>query len=72
MPEVQRLKQTLQTRQWWHTPLIPVTTLVCHRNWAVVMHAFNPSPREEYKMGGDGSQTQSHSETPEGRITILD
>ena len=28
------------------------------------MHAFNPNPRKEYKMGGDSSQTQSHSEIP--------
>ena len=36
------------------------------------MHAFNPSPRGEYKMGGDSSQTQSHSEILGGRIAISD
>ena len=49
----------MQARQWWHTALIPVATLVSHRGWAVVTHAFNPSTREEYKMGGDRSQSQS-------------
>ena len=36
--------------------------LVCHRNQVVEVYAFNPSPREEYKMGGNNSQTQFHSE----------
>ena len=39
---------------------------------AVVVHAFNPRPREEYKIGGDSSLTQSHSEIPGGRIAISD
>ena len=42
----------------------------CHRNR--VVHAFNPSPREEYKTGGNSSHTQSHSEIPGDRITISD
>ena len=60
----------LQTRQWWHTPLTPAAMLICHRNWVVVVHAFNSSTEEEYKMGGDSSQ--SHSENPGGRIAISD
>ena len=37
-----------------------------------MVHAFNPRTREEYKTGGDNFQTQSHSEIPEGRITMSD
>ena len=39
-----------------------LATLVSHRAWAVVVHAFNHSPTEEYKMGGDRSHAQSQSE----------
>ena len=48
-----------QTMHWHHTPLIQVARVVCLRNWAGVVHAFNPSPREEYKIGGDSSQPVS-------------
>ena len=49
----------------------------CHRNQVMhalvpVVHAFQPSPREEYKTGGDSSQTQSHSEIPGDKIAISD
>lgn len=40
-----------------------------------VVHTFNLTPREEYKtrpLWGDSSQTQPHSEIPEGRFTISD
>ena len=46
--------------------------LVCHRNQVVVIHALNPRTREDYKTGGDSSQSQSHSEIPGGRIAISD
>ena len=36
------------------------------------MHTFNPSHRENYKIGADSFQSQSHSEIPGGRIAILD
>ena len=41
-----------------------MATLPCHRNRVVfafnpVVHAFNPSPRKDYKMGEDSSQTVS-------------
>ena len=45
------------------TLLIPVATMtVCHRNHAVVVYALNSRTREEYKMGGNNSPFQSHSE----------
>ena len=53
-------------------PLIPVARLVCHRNQVVVVHAFNPSTRKEYKTGGDSSHSQSPSEVPGGKMAILD
>ncbi|CAO2596351.1 hypothetical protein LEMLEM_LOCUS8582 [Lemmus lemmus] len=42
----------------------PLATLVAIETWQCmplipVVHAFNPSPREDYKMGGDSSHTQS-------------
>ena len=51
-------------------PLIPVATLVCHRNQEVVLHTVNTRNIEEYKVRGDSSQTQSHSVIPGGKITI--
>ena len=70
-------KQSLPEDQSKRAPLVsltdhPITTLVCYKYWAVVVHAFNPSTREEYKTGGNNSQTQAHSEIPGGRIAILD
>ena len=57
----------------------PSSYISCHRNQAVyafnpsgLISTFNPNPTEEYKMGGDNSQTQSHSEIPGGRIAISD
>ena len=53
----------LKARQCWYMPLIPVGTLICHKGQVVVVHAFNPSIREEYKVGGDGPQAQSQSQS---------
>lgn len=44
------------------THLIPVATLVFHKNQVVMVHAFNPRAREDYEIGGDRSLSQSHSE----------
>ena len=43
--------------------------VACRRKQALVVHALNPRTREDYKVGGDSSQ--SHSEIPGGRITIF-
>ena len=63
LSEGQRVKQppssASPTRQWHHTPLIQVSTIVPHRNWAVVLHAFNPSPRRNIRQEGDSSQPVS-------------
>ena len=58
-------------------PLIPVATLAAIETGQcmlliTVVHAFNASPREEYKTGGNSSHTQSHSEIPRDRIIISD
>ena len=66
MPEDQNAKQPhwsdIQARQRWHTPVIPADTIVIHRGQTGVVHAFNSSTREEYKMGGGRSHAQSQSE----------
>lgn len=36
-----------------------------------VVHDFNPSPREDYKVEGDSSQTPSQSEITGGWIAIF-
>ena len=37
----------------------------------LVVHTFDPTPREEYKMGQDNAQTQFHSEIPGDRVSIF-
>ena len=73
---IKKVKQphwpALQTRQKWYTPLIPIVTQACHRNQVVVVHAPNPRTREDYKMGGDSSQSQSHYWDSWSNITISD
>lgn len=54
----------LQTRQWQHTLLISVATLIAtetkqYISLIPVVQAFNPSHSEYYKIGGDSSQTHS-------------
>ena len=37
-----------------------------------MVRAFNPSPREVYKTGGNSSNTQFYAKVPKGRITVSD
>ena len=71
MPEGLRVKQPYRPG-YGNTHLIPIATEItsCHRNQ--VVHAFDPSPREEYKTRDDNSQRQSYFEIPGGRIAISD
>ena len=50
----------------------PSSHTILHRILAVMVHTSSSNPNEEYKMGEDNSQTQSHSEIPGGRVTISD
>ena len=47
--------QVIQGRQWWHTPLIPAATLLRHRGWVVVVHAFNPTLERNINWGKTGT-----------------
>lgn len=47
--------------------LVTAITLVNHRGKVVVMCTFNSSTKEEYQMGGDRSQAQSHFEDSWGQ-----
>ena len=53
-------------------PLEEQSTLLTTELLNPVVYDFNSSPREDYKIGGDSSQSQSHSEIPGGRIAISD
>ena len=35
-----------------------------------MVYALNPRTREDYKAGGDSSQSQSHSEIPKGSFAL--
>ena len=74
MPEDYKSKTvTLASLTGWAAVthnLNPSSQTNLHRNQAVVVHAFNPKTRQDYKTGGDSSQSQSHSEIPGNRFAV--
>ena len=53
------------------TPLISVATLVCPRNWMVVVHVLIPALEKNIKLE-ETALNESHSEIPGSRLTISD
>ena len=53
------------------TPLISVATLVCPRNWMVVVYFLIPTLEKNIKWE-ETALSESHSEIPGSRLTISD